>query len=111
MTKQKEINTIRELVQRIGPDSYIGPWLASVADEAERLIRSDLPIDLSIRETINAALQDATEIKERARQDAESIMKAANTAAEQTTRNADQKRLAVDSHVRALISKLVELTR
>ena len=41
MTKSQEIEILREVAAKLGPDSYCGPWLNSVADEAKSEIRSD----------------------------------------------------------------------
>lgn len=43
MTKQQELELVRALADRLGPDSYCGPWLASVLPEVEWEMRNDYP--------------------------------------------------------------------
>ena len=43
MTKQQELEILDGAIAELRPDSYLGPWLASVRGELERNIRSDLP--------------------------------------------------------------------
>lgn len=42
MTKQAELEILRDAVAKLGPDSYCGPWLASVLQEVERDMRCDI---------------------------------------------------------------------
>lgn len=42
MTKQQELDILKETITRLGPDSYIGPWLAEQLPGIERDIRSDI---------------------------------------------------------------------
>ena len=42
MTKSQEIQILRETVERLGPQSYCGPWLAEQIQFIEADIRSDL---------------------------------------------------------------------
>lgn len=41
MMKSEEIALLRGIAAKLGPNSYCGPWLASVADEVEQQVRSD----------------------------------------------------------------------
>lgn len=41
MNKSEEIELLREVADKLGPNSYCGPWLASVADGVEIEIRGD----------------------------------------------------------------------
>jgi len=41
MTKQQEIAVFDKAIAALGPDSYLGPWLAEVRSEVESNIRSD----------------------------------------------------------------------
>ena len=43
MTKHEELAVLDAAISKLGPDSYIGPWLLSVRHEAEHSILSDLP--------------------------------------------------------------------
>lgn len=63
MTKSQEIEILHATITKLGPDSYLGPWLFSVAGEVERSIRSDFFPDCSIKDTIakcNELVADAT---------------------------------------------------
>lgn len=42
MTKQQELDILKSTIQQLGPDSYIGPWLAEQLPGIERDIRSDI---------------------------------------------------------------------
>lgn len=42
MTKQQELDVIRQAVATLGPDSYLGPWLAEQLPGMEHDIRSDI---------------------------------------------------------------------
>ena len=48
MTKKQEIDLLDKFIQRLGPQSYIGPWLASVKLQIVSNIRNDFPADMSI---------------------------------------------------------------
>lgn len=41
MNKSQELVILRYAIHKLGPDSYCGPWLASVADEVEQQVRGD----------------------------------------------------------------------
>lgn len=51
MTKRQELDILDETIAKLGPDSYLGPWLASVASEVERSVRSDYFPTVSVKET------------------------------------------------------------
>lgn len=46
MTKQKEIDILRQAVDSLGSDSYLGPALSRLIPWAESQIRSDIDPDL-----------------------------------------------------------------
>lgn len=41
-TKAAELNELKALAEKLGPQSYCGPWLASVLVEVEADMRSDM---------------------------------------------------------------------
>lgn len=51
MTKSDEIAILRDTVQRLGPNSYCGPWLADQLQQIEADMRSDLSPQPSWRES------------------------------------------------------------
>jgi len=50
ITKDQELQAVRDLATRLGEFSYLGPWLDEIACELERAIRGDMPPMLSIGE-------------------------------------------------------------
>jgi DNA-binding protein YbaB len=51
MTKEQEIKILKESIEKLGLESYLGPWLESVLIEVERDVRSDIYPSASITET------------------------------------------------------------
>jgi hypothetical protein len=43
-TKQSEIDALRDLATRLGPESYIGPWIMDALPWIADQIRSDMPL-------------------------------------------------------------------
>src|ERR1043166_933705 len=84
-TKQQEIEILEAAIQQLGPDSYLGPWLQSVAGEVERLVRCDIFPELSLK----AAQEDAAVIKRNAQGEAENIIKKADDNALRIKRQAN----------------------
>lgn len=41
-TKTDELSALRELINQLGPDSYLGPWLADAFDHLAADIRADI---------------------------------------------------------------------
>lgn len=41
-TKNQELDILRDAIAKLGPDSYLGPWLSSVIHSVESDIRSDM---------------------------------------------------------------------
>jgi hypothetical protein len=41
-TKTEELEGLRALIDRLGPDSYLGPWLLDAFDHLEASIRADV---------------------------------------------------------------------
>ena len=42
--KSYEYAMLDLMIRKLGPDSYIGPWLASIQDDIRWAISNDLPI-------------------------------------------------------------------
>lgn len=87
MTKSDELQVIREAISKLGPDSYLGPWLADQLPSIESALASDYPPEayaLSIREArihcetlVNQAKKESEAILARAKADAEKQREAA----------------------------------
>jgi hypothetical protein len=43
ITKTDELAALRQLIDTLGPDSYLGPWLADAFDHLAADIRADIP--------------------------------------------------------------------
>ena len=81
MTKNQELQLIRDAIQRLGPGSYLGPWLADQLPSIEGALASDHPPEAyacSIREArihceklITQAREEADKLLARAKADAE----------------------------------------
>ena len=41
MTKNEELTLLDQTIAKLGPDSYLGPWLQAVRADVEATIRSD----------------------------------------------------------------------
>ena len=90
-TKSEELEIIKETSAKLGKDSYLGPWLESVAFELEALMRADCFPCVSLEES---------------RHHAEKIVSEAERKAEQIVANAkreanDRERLIDDQRERA----------
>jgi hypothetical protein len=86
MTKRQELEVLAEAIAKLGPDSYLGPWLASVAGEVESSIRSDFFPSCSIRETnahCEAIRAEAKAVLDRAHASAKDIIAAGHKTIEQ----------------------------
>lgn len=77
MNKRDELNTIRETAHKLGADSYLGPWLDSVAAELEALILADMQPHLTLAD----AIADAREVTDKADREAALTLEAARREA------------------------------
>jgi hypothetical protein len=58
MTKSQELSILDEAISKLGTDSYLGPWLRSVRDEVEGMVKSDIfPTEITISRTHEHCLQ------------------------------------------------------
>lgn len=108
-TKTEELAILRDAAERLGPDSYLGPWLLSRIEAIEHAILGDVmplwidPVEAmrEARETTQAAMREASEIRDDAIQDAK--VEAARIIA-RATRDADETREHLRWQIQALIS-------
>ena len=87
MTKSQEIQIIREAIEKLGVNSYCGPWLADQLPAIESAITSDYPPEayaFSLREAhihceklIRIAKDEAAAIEKLAKIEAERVREAA----------------------------------
>lgn len=55
MTKKQELEIIAEAASRLGPDSYLGPWLTQLLPELEQAMRSDTIPQITITDAVRVA--------------------------------------------------------
>ena len=54
-TKAQEIAVLDEAISKLGTDSYLGPWLKEVRDEAQSLMRSDVIPEILLATSVERA--------------------------------------------------------
>jgi hypothetical protein len=84
-TKSEELQIIKETSAKLGKDSYLGPWLESVAAELEALMRADCFPCVNLTESEHHAQR----IISRAENKAEVIERNAKARAEERERAAE----------------------
>ena len=62
MTKAKELEVLDQTIEKLGEDSYLGPWLKQVKFEVEQMVRSDIFPTVNLTESA----RQAQEIKDEA---------------------------------------------
>ncbi len=78
ITKDQELATLRETAAKLGPNSYLGPWMESVAFELEAMMRADSFPCVNLTESA----EQADKILARAERKAEQIIANAKRDAE-----------------------------
>jgi len=106
MTKQEEIEILRDAIGKLGSESYIGPWLAGQLPIIESFMKSDLPIDLDIGQTVRVATAEADATIADATRQAERIVEIATTRAKRITDTAHEYRAAIIGQLRHCIGTL-----
>jgi tRNA C32,U32 (ribose-2'-O)-methylase TrmJ len=79
ITKDQELKTLKETAAKLGPNSYLGPWLDSIAFELEAMMRADSFPCINLTE----AAEDVAKILAKAEQKADEIKVAALQRAEE----------------------------
>lgn len=78
MTKNEELQILRDAARKLGPHSYCGPWLTAAIPVIERDIRSDLaPDPLTVGQHAAQIIREAEDVLRRAKAEADIIVKAA----------------------------------
>jgi hypothetical protein len=79
MTKQQEITALDAFIAKLGPNSYLGPWMADHRESIVADIHSDLPVaPLSL----GAAWRKADQIVSDARESAKVLLDQSRDAAD-----------------------------
>lgn len=102
MTKAEELAILRETVERLGTDSYLGPWLREVSAEVAWIIADDLAVTLSIRGTRERALADAESTVAAARAEADVIMARAKAELDRARAEVQSMRAVASGTIRAM---------
>ena len=97
MTKQQEIEVLTKTIAALGPDSYLGPWLAEVKSEVERNIRSDFFPQITIADSVERGNQ----LIARAKSDAADITSASVAKADEIIKDAKRVRDSIASAIHA----------
>lgn len=95
ITKKEELEIITETANKLGPNSYLGPWLLSVRHELESMMRADSFPCVNLTESS----EHAAKIIANAERKAEQIIANAKHRAEERERLVDDAR----ERARALI--------
>lgn len=97
MSKNEELEIIRDTVRRLGPDSYCGPWLSDALPAIEQDLRSDFAPSASIEDARKEAARIISEAAERGKE----LLRLAQLRADQVTHQANQARGEVSAAIRA----------
>jgi cell division septum initiation protein DivIVA len=81
MTKNEEIKILKEAADKLGHDSYLGPWLVSIMAELSMMIQSDLLPSISLKGAVEGAESLRKNILEEASYKANKILHDATTKA------------------------------
>lgn len=79
ITKQQELDILQKAIAKLGPNSYLGPWLTQVSGELKLMITSDLFPDINLNQTA-----------ERVRQEREACRNECNLMASEAERAAER---------------------
>lgn len=88
ITKKEELEIITETANKLGPNSYLGPWLLSVRHELESMMRADSFPCVNLTESS----EHAAKIIANAERKAEQIIANAKHRAEERERLVDDAR-------------------
>lgn len=102
MTKAQEIEKLKRFIKEIGPDTYIGPWLAEVVEE----VRRDISSDMMPTPTLAASRTTASRIITEAQAKADAIVRRANVMAEQIAASARSTEERVAVHLKTALRAL-----
>lgn len=97
MTKQNEIDILSAAIKQLGPDSYLGPWLAQIKAGIVDLVKNNIFPDI----TLNDAIKSCDSIRLHAIADAEGIIADARAKADKIEKAADRHRETVAEAIRA----------
>ena len=97
MTKNEELEILRDAARRLGPDSYCGPWLSESLPAIEQDLRSDFVPSASIEDARKEAARIISEATERGKE----LLRLAQLKSDEATRYATRVRDEVSAAIRA----------
>jgi argonaute-like protein implicated in RNA metabolism and viral defense len=103
MTKKQEIARLDSLIQSLGSDSYLGPWLKSVKGEVEQMITSDFFPDVKLSDTIQAVAK----LRKDAKEDCDRMVARAQAEATGIKKEADEYRANSRFQIRRELEDLI----
>jgi cell division septum initiation protein DivIVA len=105
MTKAQEIDIIQDAIQKLGDDSYIGPWLKSVVAEVEQSIRSDFFPTILPSET----QKQCAEMRKEASQHAKHTIELAEAKRSEIVKDAETKAEIIRINIRRDLEKALNI--
>ena len=97
-TKQSEIDALRDLATRLGPESYIGPWILDSLPWIADQMRSDMPLQTAADMAL-ASERAQGRIISSAEDKAQSIIRQADAQAAVLLADAKRRAAAEDARV------------
>lgn len=79
MNKRQELEVLADAIAKLGPDSYLGPWLLNISAEVKRAIWSDFLPELSLAQAkadCDNMRREAKSVLDKAHQSAKDIIEA-----------------------------------
>lgn len=105
MTKNDELLVLEDAINKLGRDSYLGPWLKEIKAELTRDIENDFFPCITLESSVSLANKAAEDIIHSAKIEAGGIVRSARSEADRIKVNAYR----VNDSVRQLISKIEDL--
>lgn len=105
ITKKEELKIITETANKLGPNSYLGPWLLSVRHELESMMRADSFPCVNLTESS----EHAAKIIANAERKAEQIIANAKQEAEKRETRAQSNVDFASNAIRGAIQSLIAI--
>lgn len=104
MTKSQEIEALRELANRLGSNSYVGPWILQEIPSIEADIRADYPPQITWRQ----ARENADSVVNEAKAQAAEILETAQKRADRLSDDSKKFRASIISHAHAELNRCLK---
>lgn len=95
MTKNQELEILDAAISKLGPDTYLGPWLSQIRFELKSLLQSDILPQISLED----ASKEARLVLERANLEADRIVKTARKNVQGIEQNAAEEATRIGNSV------------